>query len=424
MLQCLALVLLSCFFVAAHGAQKENSYDDLMEKGRIAHKALEYKLAAKIFHKAMKLNPKIVDPIRFLGDSLYRLGEFDKARKAIEKAHRADPSHRTTRKMLADTFAATGNFEDALWHFGQVAVSSQITLPPLSDALVEPWVTPASKHPSKPLPEDAEDPRVFFTDPRGIPKDALHTFRDWLSTDIVGDAYNFEFRSSSMKLKPEDVEPESLLEQAIAQLRWTLPPAAREAAHCAEWWVHRRPPRRVLPKGLKSMALEGHPFHWDNDGAEADGENPLFTSLLYLTAASGSSSPTVVLNTSKTKEGFYVGDAAWIVPGREGRIAYIHGGMLHGVLPSAGNITLPKDVDVESLPPARISLNVAWWPHECRVAEKVASVEGVPEVDPQWALTLKMRLVAKLMQPMPVYDAFCGDDLCGRGDLAQPRAEL
>lgn len=413
----LALVLLCSLSTSGHGGgEQEKSFDDVFEEGWNALKALDFRLAARRFHQTMKLKPKHFHSALFLGECLYRLGEFEKARKALARAYKLDPKDRNALRLLSDAIAATGNFSEALWHFGQIAKPPLIALPPLSDALVEPWILPSSEHPVQQLASVA-DARVFFVDLEGVPDEALSTLRNYLNAEVLGEDYRMEFQSSSVSLKPLGSRsarifgPASLLEQAIEQLRANLPPAARAAAHCAEWWVHRRPPTK-LPGGVKRFALEGHPFHWDNDGQEAGGENPLFTSLLYLTPASGSAAPTVVLNTSKTESGFYIGDAAWVIPAAVGRVAYMHGGMIHGVLPSAGAIELPEKKD--TLPPARLSLNVAWWPWKCRIPEKVPSVEKVPPVDPTWAESLGLGRRPKFKAPYPVLSVFCGEDLCGR----------
>merc|ERR1712107_161739 len=74
--------------------------------------------------------------------------------------------------------------------------------------------------------------------------------------------------------------------------------------------------------------------------------------------------PTLVLNTTRAGAGYQIGNSAWMLHGRAGRVALIPGGMLHGVLPSAGALKLKAAGDV--IPPLRLSINVAWWSHPCQ----------------------------------------------------------
>jgi len=166
---------------------------------------------------------------------------------------------------------------------------------------------------------------------------------------------------------------------------------------------------------VRSFGLEGHPLHWDDDGPEAGGRKPLATSVLYLAGATEVAAPTVVLNTTATGSGFYVGDAAWVVHAAEGRVAHIPGGMLHGVLPSAGSLSVPED----AAQPARLSLNVAWWPHECRQSRPSSASGKLPPSDPAWRASATSDLDARAMAPRPVTDIFCSRDSC-----RAPRAEL
>lgn len=410
------LGLLGASVAKETSASPEKKFRKLLDDGHLAFKEKNMTRAIKRFKQALAIEPKNVDARRALGKGLYDSGRFEEAQKTFTKALGLDPTHRTTRKVLVDALAAAGSLADALWHFGQVAVSRQITLPPLSEALIPAWTAKQEQQVSEPLPppnpaegEGGDAPRMFFADPQTMPREALRKLRDFLSGKIVGKAYNFEFRSSSMPLAEEGAKPSSLLEQTIQQLRSLLPPFARRAARCAEWWVHRRPPAGV-PAGVHRVGLESHPFHWDNDGDEALGEKPLYTSLLFMTDVSGAPSPTLVLNTSVVDGGFSIGDAAWMVHAREGRVAYFQGGMLHGVLPSAGYMDFGDDPGA----PARLSINVAWWPHSCRVAEKVDSVAGVPDADALWAARLEEASPVERRVPLPTYDVFCGDDLCGR----------
>merc|ERR1712137_716967 len=121
-----------------------------------------------------------------------------------------------------------------------------------------------------------------------------------------------------------------------------------------------------------------------------------YTSLLYLTPSVGIASPTVVLNTSKTEDGVDLGNAAWLIPAAVGRVAYMHGDMIHGVLPSAGDMELSEK---RALPLRRLSINVAWWPWECRVPENLPSAERVPPVDKDWAEALGAGATPKFSAP-------------------------
>lgn len=300
--------------------------------------------------------------------------------------------------MLTDTIAAMGDFAEALWHFGQLGVGG--VRRPLNDALVILWTTPADKHVVRPLKALAAE-RVFYVDLQDVPDEALKTLRDFLSTQVLGDKYAAQFHSFSTPLLPLGTEPSTLIEQAVEQLRANLPAAARKAARCAEWWAHRRPTKTAA--SAKRIAVAGHQFHWDRDGDEAKGQLPLFTSVLYLTRTSGPAAPLVVLNTSLRSAGG-LEDVAWIIPAAEGRVAYVHGEMLHGVLPSAGSM--------ENTPVARLSLNIAWWPWECRVAEKTLS--AIPSVNTRWAEVLASAAPPTFWTPEPVVGIFCGEDHCGR----------
>ena len=60
-------------------------------------------------------------------------------------------------------------------------------------------------------------------------------------------------------------------DKTVEHLRKNLPPHIRDAARCAEW-AHRRP-NKPTQHGVHSVSLTGHPLHWDNDGAEADGQS-------------------------------------------------------------------------------------------------------------------------------------------------------
>merc|ERR1712136_257614 len=108
--------------------------------------------------------------------------------------------------------------------------------------------------------------------------------------------------------------------------------------------------------------------------------------------------------------------SAWLVHPAEGRSTFLHGDLLHGVLPSAGtvNVTAFKGA-------ARISLNVAWWPHECR-KPKHDDLSQAPPANSRWAQLLASSESPTLWINKPFHDVFCGEDQCGR--MAQKSFEL
>lgn len=384
--------------------------EELTRSAAKAYEAGEAAASVARYREALVLAPVSVQLRRSLGNVLYRSARFAEAASALQTALALEPQHRATRKVLSDALAASGDLASALWHFGQIPISPGIALPPLSSALAAPWQQPPRGAVSAVQPGSADVPSAYFTELEPSHRGALRELADFLSAEVLGESYGFEFRSSSLPVAgPGAIGGKDLLEQAVRRLRSLLPPAARRAAQCAEWWVHRRPPRRPMP-GVRALALEGHPLHWDNDGAEARGQPPLFTSVLYLASATVAPAPTVVLNTSRSGSGFRVGDVAWLIHAAEGRVASIPGGMLHGVLPSAGAIDVPGD----AARPARLSLNVAWWPHACRRSPQEGLQSAAPPADVAWAVAMETMAGAESMVPEPVTSIFCGEDMCGR----------
>jgi len=400
----------------------------LMQKGRDAANSGKMGAAAKIFRKALSLAPADVDVARAYGTVLFKGGAFHSAAKILGVAMELEPTDRTTRKALADAFAADGDLSTSLWHFGKVPVTRSMTLPPLNSALARDWRTPPRNLllESQSLPAGSPTLPAHIADlgPRAAP--ALRKLRGFLSAGVVGEAYHFEFNSASMPLVDFDGrESRNLLEQAIRQLRALLPPADRAAARCAEWWTHRRPPKPPPPK-TRRICLEGHPIHWDDDGDEANRTKPLYTSLLYLAENKDSpiASPTVVLNTTKEEKGWFIGDPTWVIHGQFGRVAMMPGIMLHGVLPSAGAIEYDHTGGAAE-GPLRISLNVAWWPHDCRKPTAQADRKAdPPEADAAWEEAISGGARPALMVPQSTTNVFCGQDRCGRDASGRKREEL
>jgi len=394
-----------------------SSHRDHLWCGRTALQAGKTEEASRHFDLAVTRPPADANDARNLGAGLYRLGRFNDAGKSFDKAIRADPSNTATRMALVNTAGAAGVLGVALWHFGLASSN----LHPLSSALSAAWRSPPPA--SAVVPESAGDwPEVYYVDV-APPRNALKALSSFLSKRVIGAEYNYEFKSSSLPVT--GLQSGGLLEQAIAQMQAFLPPDVRARSKCAEWWVHRRPSKPV-PKGVRVMGLEGHPLHWDNDGPEADNKQgsgrlrPLFTSLLYLTGGKqGAPAPVVVVNTTMPEDGkgLHVGDPAWVVHPAVGRIAYLNGSLLHGVLPSAGSV----EVEQRRSLARRLSLNVAWWPHDCQQAKRRVSGEPPPAPDLSWQLlqpevAQQISLTGSrphLLTPQPVRGIFCGADMCG-----------
>lgn len=369
-------------------------------------------LEIKKLQRAINKKPEDVVLRQQLGVALESVGRFGEAVEAFKVAYHLEPL-KVTGQYLSYALAAVGEFEEALWYFGK---ASGVKIP-FNAKLVQGWrqaLDAKSWKPAQPRSSETKWPRAYYVDEKP-PSDALRDLEMYLSDRVLGETYNFEFMGVSHRLAPSGSEAGTLMEQAVEHLRKNLPPHIRDAARCAEWWAHRRP-NKPTQHGVHSVSLAGHPLHWDNDGAEADGQWPLFTSLLHLTGDTGKLSPTLVMNVSRNGTQLAVTSSAWLVHPAEGRSTFLHGDLLHGVLPSAGtvNVTAFKGA-------ARISLNVAWWPHECR-KPKHYDLSQAPPANSRWAQLLASSESPTLWINKPFHDVFCGEDQCGR--MAQKSLEL
>lgn len=339
--------------------------------------------AALLYGRAAALAPRSAAAfVRYGNVLLLGLGRFADAATALATAVRLDPGDRTVRKVLGDAVAATGDLDLALWHYGLATGLKR----PLSPALVPSWrAQPLARSAVAQHGEEIFGPASYIDPEPPLPPLVLSTLRNYLSTEVLGDSYDLGFRSFSLPLAAADglLDRGDLLERTVAWLRSLLPPASRRVARCAEWWAHRRPPKPV-PAGVSEIVLESHPLHWDNDGPEAGQLPPLLTTVLYLTGGAEVPAPTLVMNASWTEIGYDLGEESWVIHAREGRVAFVEGRMLHGVLPSAGPVPAPRRGEA-----ARVSLNVAWWPHSCRQPRQAARAgiwpttsSGMPVVAP------------------------------------------
>src|SRR5206468_4540052 len=81
----------------------------------------EYRKAADILQKGLKLNPDMPSASALLGTSLFQLGEYAEARVRLEAALRANPNDDSAELMLAKDLVKVEDLESAANHLRRLA---------------------------------------------------------------------------------------------------------------------------------------------------------------------------------------------------------------------------------------------------------------------------------------------------------------
>src|SRR6202023_129857 len=81
----------------------------------------EYKKAAAVLEKGLKVDPKMPSASALLGISLYEMGEYPNARRHLEFALRANPKDNNAELFLSNDLIKLGDFDAAALHLRQLS---------------------------------------------------------------------------------------------------------------------------------------------------------------------------------------------------------------------------------------------------------------------------------------------------------------
>src|SRR5256885_11370393 len=89
--------------------------------GSLYLKLHEYRKAAAVLERGLKIDPAMSSASALLGLSLYEMGEYASARPRLEAALRANPKDNNAELLLANALIKMGELEAATVHLQQLA---------------------------------------------------------------------------------------------------------------------------------------------------------------------------------------------------------------------------------------------------------------------------------------------------------------
>ena len=102
----------------------DHEKNESFQAGLQYYKKGQYSRAVSEFQNVLESYPDYVDASQCLGDSYFRMGRMDDARKAYERVRKMDPKNVSVLENMGVIFANQGDYKKAVWLWGEVLKSN------------------------------------------------------------------------------------------------------------------------------------------------------------------------------------------------------------------------------------------------------------------------------------------------------------